>query len=238
MLLFYLRHGDPIYDPDSLTPLGQRQAEALGRRLAQLGVDEIYASSSNRAQLTAKPLCEMLNKEMTILDWTNEKYTWAQLTAPYGEGRIHWVFQHPDYVPILASEAVRQLGRAWYTHPAFAGTTFGEGIQRVQRETDAWLAGFGYRHDLDKNMYESAGGNEKRVALFAHQGFSTAFMSCLLDVPYPQYSIHFDMQHTGMTVIHFPEEAGWVVPKALQVSSDAHLYRAGLPTTYNGMVRI
>ena len=83
-----------------------------------------------------------------------------------------------------------------------------------------------------------AGGNEKRVALFAHQGFSTAFMSCLLDVPYPQYSIHFDMQHTGMTVIHFPEEAGWVVPKALQVSSDAHLYRAGLPTTYNGMVRI
>ena len=35
MLLFYLRHGDPIYSPDSLTPLGQRQAEALGRRLAQ-----------------------------------------------------------------------------------------------------------------------------------------------------------------------------------------------------------
>ena len=22
MLLFYVRHGDPIYDPDSLTPLG------------------------------------------------------------------------------------------------------------------------------------------------------------------------------------------------------------------------
>lgn len=24
MLLFYLRHGDPIYNPDSLTPLGMR----------------------------------------------------------------------------------------------------------------------------------------------------------------------------------------------------------------------
>lgn len=34
MLFFYIRHGDPIYNPDSLTPLGRRQAEALGKRLA------------------------------------------------------------------------------------------------------------------------------------------------------------------------------------------------------------
>ena len=33
MLFFYVRHGDPIYNPDSLTPLGQRQAEAVGKRL-------------------------------------------------------------------------------------------------------------------------------------------------------------------------------------------------------------
>ena len=29
MLLFYIRHGEPIYDPNQLTPLGERQAEAL-----------------------------------------------------------------------------------------------------------------------------------------------------------------------------------------------------------------
>lgn len=33
MLLFYIRHGDPIYIPDSLTDLGKRQAEAVARRL-------------------------------------------------------------------------------------------------------------------------------------------------------------------------------------------------------------
>lgn len=37
MLFYYIRHGDPIYDPDSLTPLGKRQAEALGKRLATHG---------------------------------------------------------------------------------------------------------------------------------------------------------------------------------------------------------
>ena len=47
MLLFYIRHGDPIYNPDSLTPLGHRQAEAVAKRLALYGIDEIYASSSN-----------------------------------------------------------------------------------------------------------------------------------------------------------------------------------------------
>ena len=238
MILYFLRHGDPIYDPDSLTPLGQRQAEALGRRLAQLGVDEIYASSSSRAQLTARPACEMLRRDMTILDWTNEKYAWAQLALPCGERGMRWVFQHPDYLAALASEEVRALGRRWYDHPAFAGTRLKEGLERVQREADAWLAGFGYRHDLEKNMYYSAGGNAKRVALFAHQGFSTAFFSCVLDIPYPEYAIHFDIQHSGMSVIRFPEEEGWVVPKALQISNDAHLYRAGLPTLYNYEVRI
>ncbi len=34
MLLFYIQHGDPVYDPDSLTPLGFRQAETVAKRLA------------------------------------------------------------------------------------------------------------------------------------------------------------------------------------------------------------
>ena len=49
MLLFYVRHGDPIYNPDSLTPLGERQAEAIARRLALYGIDKIYSSTSTRA---------------------------------------------------------------------------------------------------------------------------------------------------------------------------------------------
>ena len=72
MLLFYVRHGDPIYSPDELTPLGSRQAESVARRLSLYGVDRIYASTSNRAKQTAQPLCEILKKEMTLLDCANE----------------------------------------------------------------------------------------------------------------------------------------------------------------------
>ena len=32
MILYIVRHGDPIYDPDSLTPLGHEQAKAVAKR--------------------------------------------------------------------------------------------------------------------------------------------------------------------------------------------------------------
>ena len=75
--------------------------------------------------------------------------------------------------------------------------------------------------------------NNDRVALFAHQGFGLAFLSEVLDIPYPLFTNHFDMCHTGMTVIEFREENGVAIPKVLTLSSDAHLYREGLPTKYN-----
>ena len=81
MIFYYIRHGDPIYDPDSLTPLGTRQAEALSKRLALYGLDKIYCSTSNRAFLTAKPTCELLNKEAVQLDFANEGYAWRDLTV-------------------------------------------------------------------------------------------------------------------------------------------------------------
>jgi probable phosphoglycerate mutase len=72
MIFYYIRHGDPVYNPDSLTPLGSRQAEAVSKRLALYGLDRIYSSTSNRAIMTAQPTCEILKKEPVLLDFANE----------------------------------------------------------------------------------------------------------------------------------------------------------------------
>jgi len=53
--------------------LGQKQADALAKRLSVYGVDRIYASSSNRAIQTAKPICDLLKKEVEIMDLANER---------------------------------------------------------------------------------------------------------------------------------------------------------------------
>ena len=81
MIFYYIRHGDPIYNPNGLTPLGARQAEALGKRLAVHGLDRIFASSSERAIQTAKPAAELLKKNIEILDWANEDYACQELTV-------------------------------------------------------------------------------------------------------------------------------------------------------------
>ena len=96
MIIYYVRRGDPIYDPDSLTELGHKQAEALVDRMVAINPDEIYASTSNRAILTAKPTCERLGTEPILLDFANESYAWADLAL----GK-YWLFQDKNIINLL-----------------------------------------------------------------------------------------------------------------------------------------
>ncbi|NLB15990.1 MAG: histidine phosphatase family protein, partial [Clostridiales bacterium] len=50
MRILIIRHSDPDYKLDSLTPRGFKEAEALGNWLGQRRIDYIYASPLGRAQ--------------------------------------------------------------------------------------------------------------------------------------------------------------------------------------------
>ncbi len=233
MIFYYIRHGDPIYNPDSLTPLGERQAEAPSKRLALFGVDEIYSSTSNRAILTAKPTCGLLGKEPILLDFANECYAWEDFTVDFGTGR-GWLWGYKHLANIFNTHEMKELGYKWYEHPVLKEfDNIPRGIERVYNEGDKFFESLGYEHERYTGRYKVKESNNKRVALFAHQGFGLAFLSCLLDIPYPLFSTHFDMCHSGMTVIEFQEFEGYAVPKVLTLSSDSHIYREGLPLRYN-----
>lgn len=233
MLFFFIRHGDPIYDPDSLTPLGHRQAEAAARRLAQYGLDTIFSSTSTRAYQTALPTAEVLKKPITQLDWANESHAWMQLAVVNEKGQRKWMFEDEDSRRLLRSPEIRAMDRSWYEHPAFAGTACKEGILRIQREADAFFASLGYRHAAEESGFVAENPTDERVALFAHQGFGLAFLSCVLDVPYPMLCTRFDMSHSHFTVIEFAGQKGdIVIPRVLTLSNDSHLFRDGIPTRY------
>ena len=93
-------------------------------------------------------------------------------------------------------------------------------------------------HERYTGKYKTVAHNGKRVALFAHQGFGLAFLSCVLDIPYPQFCTHFDITPTGMTVIEFTDNGGYTIPKVLMHSSDSHIYKEGMLTLYNGCIKI
>ena len=233
MKLFYIRHGDPVYDPDSLTPLGARQAEAVAKRLAMHGVNEIYSSPSVRAMQTAAPLSEILKKPVTTLDWCNEALVWDEFTVTTSNGGKNWMFWDNKTKEKFKEKSVRLSDDKWYEDPFF-DPKVGEGIKRVNREVDAFLAGFGFVHDREKGVYRVEEENEKRIALFAHQGFSMAFFSSVLDIPYPLFSTRFDISHSCVSLIDFPGAKGEeITPRLRQHSNDSHLYKEGLPTKYN-----
>lgn len=238
MLLFFIRHGDPIYNPDSLTPLGEAQAQALKKRLGTHGIDKIFASSSNRAIETARPTAEMLKKEITILDWCHEDHVANEFYVTQEDGRRTWGYYDPPTKELFASEEIRSLGKKWYEHPRFKGTSFEAGLHRVQKETDEFMLSLGYRHLHDKNGYVAEQPNDDRVALFAHEGFSMAFLSSLLDIPYPEFSTRFWICHTGMSVIYFDNTDELIIPRLLQHSNDSHIYAERLPLKYNNMIYI
>ena len=237
MLLYYIRHGDPIYDPDSLTPLGHEQAKALSKRLLLHGVDKVYASPSNRAMQTAQPICDLLKKEITVCPWADESLVWSEFTVPHSNQGVTWCFFDPTFMALFNSSEIRALDKKWYEHPDLVGYRFAEGVRRVDEAVDAFFLELGLRHDRENNRYEVVTPNHDRVALFAHQGFGMSFFSSMLDIPYPQFCSHFDFGHSSMSVIHFTELGGYVYPKVLQTSNDSHLYREGILTGYHNIIK-
>lgn len=253
MLFFYLRHGDPVYEPNKLTPLGHRQAEALARRLAMYGLDEIYMSSSNRAMQTAVPTCELLKKEATILDWTSEEHAWEEQSVITPEGERQWLFFLKEAQDVLTSKEIRNLGMDWYTHPYFKDTDFSKGHLRIRKQTREFFKELGYEWDEEKGQYKNLNygkaayeGNSKsgcqssvfgkRVALFAHHCFGTNFFSALLNIPMPEVCLKMNFCHTGMTVFYFDDNNEYIIPQMLTMGNDGHLLMDNLPTRFNNEI--
>ncbi len=233
MIFFYIRHGEPIYNPDSLTPLGIKQAEAVSKRLCVYGIDKVFSSTSNRAIQTAQPTCDALKKDMTLLDFANEKWAWDELVV-MRNGKKRWLFQDDEMRELFADSSVISLGYEWYNHPSLA--QYKKGFERVQKHSDEFFKSLGYEHTKNTGKYNIITPNNERVALFAHQGFGIAFLSAMLDIPYPIVANHFDMCHSGVTAIEFEEKDGYAIPRMLTLSSDSHLYKENLPTKYNGRI--
>lgn len=240
MLLYYIRHGDPVYSPDQLTPLGKRQAEAVARRLSVYGLDRIYSSTSTRAYQTALPTAEILKKEITQLDWAHEDRAWADLTVPTASGGRTWCFYDKEIVKLFAGKEIRSYGDRWYEHPMLEKyERFKPGIERIDREADNFLALLGYEHDREKGIYKvTRENNHERVALFAHEGFGKMFLSSILDIPFPEATVKFNISHSAVTVIGFDDEGGYSVARLLTLSNDSHIYKEGLPTNYYNRIRI
>lgn len=233
MLLYIIRHGEPIYGPDTLTPLGKQQAQALAGRLSVHGLDRIYSSPLGRARETAQPTAERLGLPVTILPWTKE--IWPEFALPQPDGTLRFAMEMPG--TLYRNKENRTAGDAWTSMSCLSSIQAEANYGKLVRASDAFLAELGY--ERQEGVYRILRPNEERVAVFCHAGFSLTWLPHLLAIPPHLFWAAFDITHSGVTILRWENDpSGYTAPKCLMLSDMSHIYKEDLPLSYNNRLPI
>lgn len=229
MLLYIIRHGDPDYTTDTLTERGWQQAEAVGKRLVDAGINRIFTSPMGRARQTAEPACRLLGLTPTVEEWTHEVEDERLTHYPDGKRKsVSWVQN-----TYLRENGGLDLD---YDHfmdcPGFHDTRMNEAQAYIEKNGNEFLERLGYREE--NGVYRILRPSEEKVALFCHRVFGLAWLSILLHIPMHMMWSSFSYTHTGVTVLEFKNNPnGVTAPRCLCFSDMGHLYAAGLDMLHN-----
>jgi probable phosphoglycerate mutase len=231
MLLYIIRHADPDYPNNTITPQGHLEAKALAERLAGEGLTRIYSSPLGRAQDTARYTAEATGLTPVILSWTCELKTPAVDHGPYGR-----------LAPFnLAGEIIRADLEASRSHdgvlryPYIGDGPIAECAQAVRDESDAFLATLGYARE--GGLYRCVQPNRERIALFCHGGFGGVLLSHLLEIPLPLIWSGLWLAPSSVTTVFFEQRSEtWAVPRAMAIGRYGSSVPRGLPVQSRGVI--
>lgn len=229
MLLYIVRHGDPIYVTDTLTEKGKLQAEAVGKRIYDSKIDRIFCSPYGRARETAEPACRLLGLDYTVEEWTHEIED--ERLTPFPDGRMKSVSNVPNYryrengcIDLPYDRALESQG--------FNQSKMKDALEYIEKNGYEFLERLGYREE--GGVFRILRPNEEKVALFCHGAFTRAWLSILLHIPVHLMWSSFDLTHSSVTILEFKNHAsGFTAPQCLCFSDLSHIYKAGLEMTHN-----
>jgi probable phosphoglycerate mutase len=180
MRILIVRHGEPDYSNDCLTPTGVVQAKAAARRLAGEKIGAIYSSSCGRAMQTARETAMLVGLPITVLDAMRE-IGWGSLDGtPIPENGFPWSIAHH-----MAEHGWSVTDPDWTRCPLFENSRVPGTVRRVAEGTDAWMASLGYDREGGLYVCRRPGAAPETVALFCHAGAAAAVFSRLMDLPFP-----------------------------------------------------
>lgn len=229
MRLFIIRHADPDYANNTITPAGHLEAKALAERMKKLGLDHIYASPMGRARHTMQYTADALGMDHTILDWTAELGDCVTTLEPWGKMCI-WDIPGE----LIRNQPKRFTYDNWHESELFNQPLFRETFERVVTSSDAFLAGHGYQREGGR--YRIVKPNRDKIAVFCHGGFGLWWLSHLLEIPLPLMFSGFHLPPSSVTTVLFDERSQtWATPRCTAVGDTSHLYAAGLPIQPSGI---
>ncbi len=240
MILYVIRHGEAVYgSQEGLTEAGKQQAEALTLRFHDENrPHRLYSSPMNRAMMTAEPLAKKFGMEIIQEPWTSEMYAWNDFAADFDDtGKTEWIFAHPER--LRTDENLLRGNANWMECKALEKLQPIEPkYRRIIEASDDFLLRQGYRRV--GAVYRSLRkDNNDRVVLTCHGGFMLMWTPFLLGIPPHIFWSSYRITNTGVSIFDFPETPdGIAVPRCLFWSDISHLVQAGLPVSYNGLVKV
>ena len=221
MRLLFIRHGDPDYENDDLTPAGKREAELLSERMVREDVSEYFVSPLGRAQATAAPTLMKTGREAVCLDWLQEfSIPILRPDKMGGFSRVPWDWLPQDWLsdPRLL-DSIR-----WQENEIMKAGNVGEEYSRVIRSFDAFLAEHGYQREGP--IYRALRPNTETLAFFCHFGLSCVLLSHLMNCSPMVLWQGLCMAPSSVTTVYTEERrAGTASFRTAAVGDISHLYR-------------
>lgn len=176
MKLLIIRHGDPDYSIDSLTPKGWKEAEYLSERLSKLDIKAFYVSPLGRAKDTAACTLKKMGRAAVQKEWLREFA--PQINRPdTGERKkVAWDWLPQDW---MAEESFFHYD-SWYDVPVMQEAGVKEEYDWVVNGFDEVLAEHGYRRE--GRFYRVEKANNDTLVFFCHFGVECVLLSHLMNV--------------------------------------------------------
>lgn len=213
MEILLIRHGDPDYANDALTPKGHEEARKLSRFLGAKRIDAIYQSPKGRARMTCEYTARLKGIEPVTLDWLEEVgikrgdlYLWNAPGPLFLGGSAL-----PAWESCLEPDGAMPEGKA----------QFG----RVSRGFDAVMARHGYARA--GHLYDVRSTSRETLAFFCHHGVIVTLLSHLLHWPLPLVFVHTTIDPTGVTALRMVEQDGRAHLKLAALNCLSHLVAEG-----------
>ncbi len=226
MRLMIIRHGDPDYSIDSLTPKGWREAKLLADRLCRMDIKKFYVSPLGRAKDTASFTLERLGRKACEKKWMREFD--VQIDRPDIEGKsIVWDWLPADWTNIRDFYDKD----AWRSYPVLRQGVSEHGDAGAEYDWviegfDKLLAEHGYRRS--GQIYQTENANDDTIVLFCHFGLECVLLSHLLGIS-PMVLWHgFCAAPTSVTTLYTEERRRGTASFRMASFGDiSHLYAAG-----------
>lgn len=226
MRILIVRHAEPDYSIDSLTPKGWREAELLSERLKRYEDADFYCSPLGRAKDTSMPTLSKIGKSAEIHDWLRE-FSGYCINPKTGERQHPW-----DLLPSFWTPQSDLYDKDnWIKTPFMQSGDVAERYKEVTSGIDGILERHGYKRE--NNYYRAQNANTDTVVLFCHFGVECVMLSHLLNIsPVCLWQGFVALPSSVTTLITEERENGIAYFRTNGFGDISHLYAADEPPSF------